>query len=127
MSPNRENLADPAAEGSRPQVPIDQYAANLKQIAERLKRTGATVIWCETTPVPPGAQGRVAGDTQRYNAAAAKVMNEVGGIQIDPLFEHALQHAEQLEANVHYTPAGSEKLAEQVARSIRAALQSRRR
>jgi acyl-CoA thioesterase-1 len=122
MGPNNENLADPEDETSHPQVPIDQYAANIKQIAERLKNTGATVIWCETTPVPQGAKGRVVGDSRRYNEAAAKAVGEVGGIKIDPLYDFALQHAEQKDANVHYTPAGSEKLAQQVARSVRAAL-----
>ncbi len=122
MGPNNENLADPKADSSHQQVPIDQYVANLKKIAKRLKKTGATVIWCETTPVPEGAKGRVVGDSKRYNEAAAKAMDEVGGIQIDTLYEFALKHAEQKEANVHYSPAGSAKLAQQVARSIRAAL-----
>lgn len=125
MGPNNQNLADPKAESSHQQVPIDQYAANLKQIAKRLKETGASVIWCETTPVPKGAKGRVVGDSKRYNQAAAKVMAEVGGIAIDPLFDHAFQHAEQKEANVHYSPAGSATLAKQVAKSVRAALKSR--
>ncbi len=122
MGANNENLADPKAKTSHQQVPPDEYAANLKKIAERLKKTGAVVIWCETTPVPQGAAGRVVGDSARYNEVAAKVMAEVGGIQIDPLFAVAKQHAEQRPANVHYTPEGSKKLAEQVAKSIRAAL-----
>jgi acyl-CoA thioesterase-1 len=126
MGPNNENLADPKGETSHQQVPIDQYVANLKQIAERLKKTGATVIWCETTPVPKGAKGRVVGDSKRYNQAAAKAMAEVGGIEIDPLYDHALNHAEQKEANVHYSAAGSAKLAEHVAESVRAALATRK-
>jgi acyl-CoA thioesterase-1 len=124
MGPNNENLADPKGETSHQQVPIDQYVANLKKIAERLKKTGATVIWCETTPVPEGAAGRVVGDSKRYNKAAAKAMAEVGGIEIDRLYDHALNHAEQKKANVHYSQAGSEKLAEQVAASVRAALKT---
>jgi acyl-CoA thioesterase-1 len=125
MGPENQNLADPGADTSHQQVPMEQYVANLKQIAERLKRTGATVIWCETTPVPEGAQGRVPGDADRYNEAAAKAMAEIGGIEIDPLYAFALENAEQREANVHYTESGSAKLAEQVARSIRAALSTR--
>lgn len=126
MGPKGENLADPEAEGSHQQVPIDQYAANLKQIASRLKKTGATVIWCETTPVPKGAQGRVVGDSARYNAAAAKVMAELGGIRTDPLYDFAIKHADmQREANVHYTPEGSAQLAGQVASVIRQALADR--
>ena len=123
MGPNGENLADPKADSSHPQVPLKEYRANLKKIAERLKKTGATVIWCETTPVPKGAKGRVVGDSKRYNEAAAEVMKEVGGIETDPLFEFALKQAEQRPANVHYTPEGSAALAKQVAKTIRAALQ----
>jgi acyl-CoA thioesterase-1 len=128
MGPNNENLADPKGETSHQQVPIDQYLANLKLIAERLKKTGATVIWCETTPVPEGAKGRVVGDSKRYNEAAAKAMAEVGDIETDALYEFAVQHAEtQKKANVHYTAQGSAKLAKQVAQSVRAALASRKK
>ena len=77
LGPKGQNLADPEAADSHQQVPIDQYAANLKRIAGRLKETGATVIWCETTPVPKGAKGRVVGDSRRYNEAAAEAMGEL--------------------------------------------------
>ena len=88
---------------------------------------GATVIWCETTPVPEGAAGRVVGDSKRYNEAAAEVMKEVGDIQTDPLYDFAIKHAElQRPANVHYTPEGSAKLAEQVASVIRQSLKDKR-
>lgn len=123
LGPNNENLADPNAKTSHQQVPIDEYAANLKKIAKRLKKTGAVVIWRETTPVPEGAKGRVVGDSARYNQAAAKVMAEVGGIEIDPMFGYAKEHAEQLPANVHYSKEGSAKLADQVARTVKAALE----
>lgn len=125
MGPNNENLADPKAETSHQQVPLDKYVANLKQIAKRLKQTGATVIFCETTPVPEGCKGRVVGDSKVYNEAARKAMEEIGGIEIDPLFQFALDHAEQKPANVHYSAAGSAKLAEQVASSVKAALQKK--
>ncbi len=122
IGPDGQNLANPQDVDSHPQVPIEQYAENLKQIAKRLQATGAILIWCETTPVPAGASGRVPGDAHRYNEAAARVMNELGGIQVDKLYDFALQAAEQRKANVHYTAAGSAKLAEQVAASIRTAL-----
>lgn len=126
MGANGKNLADPKASGSHQQVPIEQYVANLKRIAKRLKETGATVIWCETTPVPEGSAGRVPGDSKRYNEAAAKAMSELGEIETDRLYAYALEHAAmQKKANVHYTPEGSAKLAEQVASSIRAALKAR--
>ena len=126
MGPNGENLADPTAPTSHQQVPIPQYKKNLKQIAQRLKETGASVIWCETTPVPEGAKGRVVGDSKKYNEAAAEVMSALGGIAVDPLYGFAVQHADQQRpANVHYTPEGSKQLATQVASSIRTALSKR--
>jgi hypothetical protein len=122
MGPGGQNLADPTAQGSHYQVPIEQYRANLTKIAKRLKATGATVIWCETTPVPKGAKGRIPGDAKQYNKVAAQVMEQVGEIQINHLYDFARTEAEQKKANVHYTPAGSAKLAEQVTKTIQAAL-----
>jgi hypothetical protein len=122
LGPGGKNLADPTAQGSHYQVPIEQYGANLTKIAKRLKATGATVIWCETTPVPKGAKGRIPGDAKQYNEVAAQVMEQVGEIQINNLYDFARTEAEQKKANVHYTPAGSAKLAEQVTKTIQAAL-----
>lgn len=105
------------------QVPIDQYAENLRQIATQLKATGATVIWRETTPVPEGAKGRVPADAVRYNAAAAEVIEQVGGIETDPMFQFATEKLSlQRPADVHYTAEGSTALADHVADVIRTAL-----
>lgn len=126
MGRDGENLADPNDPASHQQVPLDQYAGNLRRIAERLKQTGAALIWRQTTPVPQGAKGRVPGDASRYNAAAAEVMAELGGIQTDPMFEYASEPEIaklQRPANVHYTEAGSAALARRAAESIRSALQ----
>ncbi|TWU58697.1 hypothetical protein Poly51_14760 [Rubripirellula tenax] len=126
MGPKGQNLADPTDPTSAPQVPIDEYAKNLRKIAERLKATGATVIWRETTPVPDGAKGRVPGDSKRYNEVAAKVMAEIGGIETDPMYEVAVSIANlQNKADVHYKPEGSAKLGEQVAKTVRVALATR--
>ncbi len=123
MGEQGENLAEPTAAGSHQQVPIDKYSANLLKIAERLKATGATVIWRETTPVPSGAKGREPADAERYNAAAAEVMAQVGGIQTDAMYDFAKEKADlQRPRDVHYTPAGNASLAKHVADTIRATL-----
>ncbi len=106
-----------------PQVSLEDYEANLRTIVTRLKKTGAIVIWCETTPVPAESSKRIEGDEENYNAVAAKVMREVGDIRTDALHAFAKSNAQQLSANVHYTPAGSEQLADCVTASIRLALQ----
>mgnify|MGYP002621506430 CR=1 FL=1 len=108
------------------QVAIDAYEKNLRELVGRLKRSGATLVWCSTTPVPEGAQGRVAGDAKKYNAVAAKIMAEED-VAVDDLYSFAEPRLQEIQRprNVHFTPAGSDALAEEVARNIREALKER--
>lgn len=127
MGEGGKGLANPIEPSSVQQVPPDQYATNLRRIAQRLKKTGAVIVWRETTPVPEGSTGRVPGDAARYNETAAEVMRQLGGIRIDPMFDYASEApiaSQQLPANVHYTPQGSRSLAKKTAESIREALPS---
>ena len=112
----------------RQQVPIDAYEKNLRQLVERLKNTGATLIWCSTTPVPKGAKGRVPGDAVKYNAAAARVMKDMG-VATNDLYAFAKPRLEEIQrpANVHFTPAGSKALGEHVAGVIEEALERRKK
>jgi acyl-CoA thioesterase-1 len=100
-------------EGGQRQIPLEQYEQNLKSIVKRLKQTKAKLIWASTTPVPPGKVNppRDPADVPRYNAVAARVM-KAAKIRVNNLF--AADHSGQLPANVHYTPAGYEALAQQV-------------
>ncbi len=105
--PNDRPLASPA-----------EYAANLREIVTRLKRTGARLVFATTTPVPSGTVGRVEGGELAYNAAAVQVMREAG-VPINDL--HALVVVRpklQLSKNVHFTPEGCAALADQVTASI---------
>ena len=100
---------------------LDQYEKNLDQLVQRLKKTGAKLIWASTTMVPDGEAGRIAGDELKYNRIAAKVMKK-HGIATNDL--HALTtkfnpDLFKLPGDVHYKNQGSQKLAEQVAASIR--------
>ena len=108
-----------AVEKGKQWVPLEEYEKNLRQIVERLKKTGARLIWCSTTPVPEGAPGRVAGDEVKYNQAAGKVMTE-SGVEIDDLHAFASPKLKdiQLPKNVHFTPEGSRQLAAVVAAKI---------
>jgi hypothetical protein len=127
MGPNDLNLADPQAAGSRQQVSPAEYEANLRQLVQRLKKTGAVLIWCSTTPVPEGAQGRVPGDAARYNQIAARIMEE-HGVVVNDLYAFAKPRLAQIQlpANVHFTADGSAALAEEVACAITAALAKKR-
>lgn len=106
------------------QVPQEQYETNLKQLVQRLKKTGAKLIWCSTTPVPEGANGRVPGDSKTYNAIAAKVVAEAGGIETNDLFAFCDPRLSEIQrkADVHFTPEGSRQLALQVSDKLREAL-----
>jgi lysophospholipase L1-like esterase len=115
--------ANPKAPGSHLQVPLAEYEKNLAALVAQLKATGAILIWCNTTPVPEGSDGRVAGDEVKYNEASARVM-KAAGIPTDDLCAHANAKLKevQLPANVHYTPDGYKYLAEKVAAEIGKAL-----
>ena len=127
MGPKGKSSADPKAPGSREQVPIDEYEKNLRKLVARLKKTGAALIWRSTTPVPPGAQGRVIGDAAKYNEVAAKIMQE-NKIPIDDMYSYSKLRLKEIQrpANVHFTPEGSRELAKHVAAAIQAALRQRR-
>ena len=116
--------ADPKAPGSHPQVPLAEYEKNLATLVAQLKTTGAKLIWCSTTPVTAGSEGRVEGDEKMYNEAAARVMT-AAGIPTDDLCAHASAKIKDIQSspgNVHYTPDGSKYLAEKVAAEIGKAL-----
>ena len=72
MGPNGENLF-PKEKGGKPQVPLAAYEKNLEKLVVRLKKTGAKLIWRNTTPIPPGSKGRYVGDSLKYNEAATRV------------------------------------------------------
>ena len=109
------------------QIAIADYEANLRQLVQRLKKTGAKLIWCSTTPVPNGSAGRVPGDEVKYNAVATKVMKEEG-VETNDLYAFAKPQMDKigLPANVHYSDSGSAVLASRVAAVIEAALAAKK-
>jgi len=106
------------------QVPLDEYAKNLKELVKQLKATGAKLIWCSTTPVPEKCTPpRKNADVIAYNAAAKKIMDE-NGIALDDLYAFALPKIKELQLpdNVHFGPEGSAELAKAVVASLQPAL-----
>ncbi|MCC6797852.1 MAG: SGNH/GDSL hydrolase family protein [Candidatus Hydrogenedentes bacterium] len=112
-------------EGAHIQVPVEKYKENMEGIVQRLKKTGAKLIFATTTPYPDKVEGplREKGDAERYNAAALEVMKR-HDIAIDDLYTFALPRLTELQMpnNVHFTEKGSEVLAEKVAKHIQEAL-----
>ena len=109
----------------RPLAAPGEYAANLRQLVARLRRTGARLVFANTTPVPGGTVGRVEGSERAYNAAAEQVMR-AAGVTIDDLHAFAVAHPQlQRPHNVHFTPEGCEALADHVAATLADALAQR--
>ncbi len=107
-------------------VPVEEYEANLRVLVHRLKQSGARLVWCSTTPVPEGANGRVPGDEAKYNAAALRVMR-AEGVAVNDLcaFVGSPENRAKLGGkprDVHYTDAGSKALAGEVVKAIEQAL-----
>lgn len=102
------------------QVPLEAYDRNLRKLVAQLKATGAKLIGCTTTPVPPKCSPpRTNDDVIAYNAVAKRIMEE-NDIPLDDLYAFVLPRMKELQLpdNVHFTGAGYEALAEVVAKSI---------
>lgn len=105
------------------QAPLKKYRKNLEQIVEKLKSTGAYLIFATTTPYPNPVDGplRKPGEPQKYNEVALKIMNKYA-VQVNDLYAFVKPQMEALmiKKNVHFTEHGSKALAAEVVRSIKA-------
>lgn len=111
-------------DGKRQVEPAD-YEANLRAIVAKLKATGAKLIFATTTPIPapPLKPERTFGLVPEYNEIALRVMKELG-VAVNDLYAHMLPRFDALHRpqDLHYTPEGSQLLAEKVAAEIKTVL-----
>ena len=116
MGKDGTNLV-PKEEGGIVQVPLPDYEKNLDLLVSRMKKSARQLVWRNTTPIPPGSKARYAGDSVRYNEAAARVMKK-HKIPILDLFSPSEKNMKDWMrvADVHYYPHGSEALAKRVAK-----------
>src|SRR5690606_22289140 len=100
---------------------VDRFEANMEQLVQRLKRTGAKLVFVTTTVIPTGEAGRFEGDDVMYNDAAIAVMEKYGVKVLDLHTPSVAIHEayKKGEGDVHYTPEGSQKLAEHITEGIR--------
>lgn len=114
-------------------VPLDEYRVNLEKLVAILKRTGAKLIWCSTTPVPndnKGPYARRQGAEKEFNAAALEVMRRHPEIGINDLCQ-VVDSSPRFDAwrkgiDVHfYAPDEQAALGEAVAAAVRRALAAR--
>ena len=103
------------------QADLKQYKKNLEVIVEKLKTTGAKLVFATTTPYPDEVGGplRDPGMPEKYNKAALKIMKK-NGIVVNDLYAFVLPRMEDFQRpnNVHFTEAGSRALAKQVAKVV---------
>ncbi len=117
---SRTDNRDPAHIASVPlQVPLAEYEKNLRKLVERLKKTGAKLVWGTTTPIPAGCMFRLSGEEVKYNEVAFRVMRDED-IPIDDLYTSMLPRLSEFQdpKDVHFNPQGSEFLANAVTRSV---------
>lgn len=111
------------------QFPIEEYLSNLRAIIEKLRSTGARVIWASTTPVHPArpfvddAWSWRNNEIDRYNAAAGELMASEGAA-FDDL--HAVVASDPgrclAEDMLHLSGEGARKCAGAVAGAVSAVL-----
>ncbi len=113
---NSKDPADPH------QADPKQYKKNLEVIVDKLKTTGAKLIFATTTPYPDDVTGplRDPGMPEKYNKVALKIMKK-NGIFVNDLHAFVLPRMKELQrpSNVHFTESGSRALAGQVASVIK--------
>jgi hypothetical protein len=122
LDPDNPNKRAEPGKG-RIRTSIKDYEKNLRSIVARLKQTGATLIWAHTTPILEGTPpGYVGGEmVDRYNAVAAKVM-EQNGVIINDLNAECRRMGKPKALNVH--DVGN--LAPKVTEVVLAALKERK-
>ncbi len=105
-------------------TPVADYTARLEQLVQRMKQTGAKLVWASTTPIPDNPeQKQTAASIVERNAAAAEVMQK-HGVAIDDLFGFITPRLAEAQRpkDVHFKDEGYELLGQKVAESITDAL-----
>lgn len=109
------------------QVPLERYEVNLREIVNRVRASGAALVFANTTPIQDalhakrGAEfDRLEVDVRRYNAAAERVMREakVPVHDLHWLVERGGVEKLQRPDGTHYTPEGCRVQGEAVADCI---------
>ena len=115
-------------------TPLDDYKRQLRRVIERLRPTGATLIFATTTPVPKssgGRFGRQQGAEIAFNNAAREVLADYPEIRFNDLCK-VVNESEVFDAgfrktaDVHYyKPEEQAALGQAVADAVKQALRNR--
>ena len=99
-------------------ISVEEYKKNLTVIAQKIKATGAPVLFFTTTYVPANVENRPMGSEIRYNEVALEVMKEVGIPVHDLNYNSKVIASLMLPNDIHFTAEGCSKLAEYVLAAI---------
>lgn len=113
------------------QVSIEDYKKNLEKEIGILKKTGAKLIWCSTTPVPQNSTGKYArrkGEAAVFNKAAMDVISKYPEIGVSDLHKFISESKEfdkwRKGTDVHFWGKDlQEMVGEAVAKEISKALE----
>ena len=120
-----------AGPSERYATPLESYKSNLRKEIAILKKSGAKLIFCTTTPVPrssSGRYGRQKGSEVAFNKAALEVVSEYPEIQVTDLCK-AVKDSSVFDKfrkgwDVHYYKEVEQKvLGDTVAAGVRRALE----
>lgn len=111
-------------------VSLEDYKANLEKEIEIIKKTGAKIIWCSTTPVPNHNKGQYArrkGAAAEFNRAAMEVVQRHPEIMVTDLYavvdQSSVFDVWRKGSDVHfYKPEEREVIGAAVAATIQEAL-----
>jgi acyl-CoA thioesterase-1 len=104
-----------------------EYKMNLRYIIERLRKTGARLIWVTVTPGKGenGTGTRIPGDHEIYNSYAAEVLKDYPEIMIVDLYRSNMAHLDQQDV-VHFAkPEGKQRAASLISKAVKIILEQK--
>jgi lysophospholipase L1-like esterase len=99
---------------------LDEYVHTIGRILNELQRTGASIIFATTTPVPYDETNRSNAEIDLYNAEAVELMNR-HGVEVNDLNRIVKQDLSGCLCpdRLHMSELGNARLAERVTAAIR--------
>ena len=104
---------------------VDRYEANMEKLVQRLKKTGAKLVFVTTTVIPPDEAGRFEGDEITYNNAAKAIMKKYD-VAVCDLHQYSIavhKQYKKADGDVHYTAEGYQKLGDYITEAVKKVLE----
>lgn len=98
---------------------VEDFEKNLRTLVDKMKKTGATLIWGSVTPVWEGDEGKPNADEDAYNRVAEKVMKE-NGVIINDLNAESRRLGFPKTDDVHSVGSLAPKVTEEILKALKA-------